>query len=100
MRQRDIPRELVIGENIWFIKFVRCIDGCRDTMGICDPSEYTIFIRQGLSYKERGSTLLHELYHAISYEYGFYHMNHKHLDGLAIGLMEVFLDNCVSFGAG
>lgn len=99
MRQKDVPKELLIGENIWQIKFVRRIERDDNILGLCDPGDYTIYIKQGLSCAERGATVLHEIYHSISYEYGFYAMNHRHLDGLAQGLMRLFLDNCVSFGA-
>ncbi len=93
MRQRDVPRELQIGDSFWTIKFVRCIEGDLNTLGLCDPSEYTIYIKQGQNYEERLNTVLHEITHAISYEYGFYEaLKHAHVYKLAEGFTQIFLD--------
>lgn len=65
-----IPRQVVFGDSIWDVKFKRDLrDGRQLLDGLCCPSEYTIYIRTGLSPKERWRTFTHECVHAMDYEY-------------------------------
>lgn len=93
MKQRSIPREIHLGDSIWKVKFVRKIpDEAEDTLGLCDPSECTIYIKQGQSYVSRLDTLFHEIIHAIENEYEF-DLDHKHVYKLGEALAKFFVDN-------
>lgn len=92
MRQKDIPRELLIRETLWSIVFIRVIEKDKECLGLCDPSISTIYIKQGQSFKERADTLAHELLHAICYEYDF-EIKHKHIYKLAHSMAELFVNN-------
>lgn len=95
MRQRDIPREVVIAGNFWQIKFCRLIPGHpKRVLGICDPSDKTIYIRQGQGYLERLNTLVHELTHAFEYEYGHrFKLKHSLVDKIAGHAARFMIDN-------
>jgi hypothetical protein len=70
LRKKDYPTELFIGDNVWDIKFVRKpLENDPYCYGLCDPGELTISIRLGQSPEERLKTFLHELLHAVEYEY-------------------------------
>ena len=49
---RKYPKEIIIGEDIWTIKFCHRIPerhyGKEVLWGLCDPSELTIYIKYGL----------------------------------------------------
>lgn len=51
---------------IWVNRFL----SDHEQSGECSPSPRRIYIRLGLSERERWYTLLHELLHAIEFEYG------------------------------
>lgn len=93
MLQRDIPRELLIGENVWTIRFVRSVDGNSNTLGHCDPSNYEILIKQGQSYESRADSLIHECLHALGYEFGFYEMKHGLVYKISEAVTKLFMDN-------
>lgn len=98
-RMRDYPETIVINENIWTVKFVRGPiedeDGRgRDTVGLCDPSDQTIYIKMGQTPEERLKTFLHELLHAIENEYGIeipHSLVHKLEDPFAKFLIDNYL---------
>lgn len=90
-RQADFPKELFLGENNWQIRFVRSLDGIK-TLGLCDPADHIIYILQGQSPKERFKTFVHELLHALEYEYSF-EMPHKSIYDLEEPLTRLWEDN-------
>lgn len=94
MRQKDIPKEVIIKDSVWKIKFKRDLgsDGDRIIEGLCIPDEKAIFIRQGQTLDERIDTYLHELIHAIEFEYNF-RLKHKHVYKLSEALVQIFCDN-------
>lgn len=93
MRQKDVPRELLIGESLWVIKFARVVPGEeKDLLGLCNPCEKTIYIKQKQSFQERLDTLIHELIHAINFEYNF-EIKHQHIYKLATCFAKLVVDN-------
>lgn len=90
MKQKHFPRELVIKDDIWKVRFVRKISD--NTLGLCDPSEKTIYIKQGQSYQERLDTFLHEVVHAINFEYNF-EIKHNHVYKLAEAMAKIYIEN-------
>lgn len=81
-RQKDYPREVLVGDALWSVRFCRTLGSTKHTwtMGLCDPADHTIYIRQGLNAKERLATFCHEIIHAWEYEFGFelpHHLVHQ-----------------------
>lgn len=93
-RQRDYPREIVVGDQVWEIRFVRGIAGTATTvtLGLCDPSEHVIYIKQGLKPTERLATFVHEVLHAIEYEYNI-EIAHKLVHLLDEPIAKLIIDN-------
>lgn len=98
MRRKDFPKEILIGDSLWQIRFKKTIAEGKDTLGLCDPSEHTIYIKQGLGFEERLNVFFHECLHAISYEGGFYSIDHKVIYDFADGLSKIFTDNVIKIG--
>lgn len=93
MRQRDFPKELLIGDNIWRVKFVRKIpDDNPYCVGLCDPSLFIIYIKTGMTFEERIEIFAHELTHAFCFEYGF-DIKHKHIYKLGEAVARLYVDN-------
>jgi hypothetical protein len=72
-RLKDIPRTVVVGETVWDIRFVRKIDDKRsagkETVGLCNDDDKEICVRLGIGKREQAKTLIHELLHALEFEY-------------------------------
>lgn len=76
LRQKDFPRVLKVGESIWTVRFVREIPGDTKgakeiTVGLADSEAQEILIRQGLTAALRLETFIHEVTHALEFEFGF-----------------------------
>ena len=92
---KDYLREVQIGDSIWEIKFVRKIPKEPETtIGLCDPSEHVIYIRLGQSPEQRFKTFIHELCHAVCYEYAIPEC-HKVIYALEEPILRLFSDNGV-----
>lgn len=63
------PSKLKIGSRTYRIRFVRSIRKCPNTLGLFDPNRLEILILKEQSKDETLKTILHELVHAIEYEY-------------------------------
>lgn len=96
-RQCDYPKEIVVGDSIYRLRFVRTICNTRsgsdkETLGLCCPSEKEILIKQGLEPQERLSTLIHEILHCIEFEFDV-ELPHKLIYQLEGPLTQILLDN-------
>lgn len=71
----NYPSTLKIGDRTYKIRFVKSIRRCNKpvgkgaTVGVFDPARIEILIKKGMSKDETLKTLLHEITHAIEYEY-------------------------------
>lgn len=94
LRLRDYPREFVIGDSIWSLKFKRNIGETTThiTWGLCDVSTNTIYIRLGQTPEERLKTLCHELIHAAEWEFDI-EIPHKLVHQLETPLARFIIDN-------
>jgi hypothetical protein len=95
-RQKDFPRELLVGEETWRVRFVRHIPDYETktmrTHGLCDPSTQTLFILQGLDPAERQRVFFHEVVHALEDEYDFV-IPHDLVEALDTPLARFIVDN-------
>lgn len=71
-KMRDYPKEIVVADVIYSVRFVRKIPGLTHDglAGVACPSTKTIYIVLGQSASERFSTFWHEVLHAIEFETG------------------------------
>lgn len=88
----DYPNQIVVGDETWQIKFFRNKKGFKNTNGLCDPSDMTIYLKQGLPHHELMSTFLHEVLHAIETSYD-HDIDHKTIYLLERALMDVLFSN-------
>lgn len=65
-----LPSRIRICRNVFYrLVYQDEIDGNPDVLGLCDPNMRTIFIKTNLSDRLVLQTLIHELIHAIEFEY-------------------------------
>jgi hypothetical protein len=62
------PKTLVVKGEEWRIAFVDSIEG-KGTLGLCDPSNRIVYIKNGQSKKETYKSFLHEMIHVLELEY-------------------------------
>lgn len=72
----NYPERLKIGDRYYRIRFVKSIRGCKKSVlskgtnvGLCDEARAEILIRAELTTDEKLATLIHELIHAMEFEY-------------------------------
>lgn len=100
-RQRDFPKEVSLRHDArpWRVRFVRFIppeEGDppdNPSLGNTDPSTKTIDILQGQTPWERLKTFVHELMHAVEYDYGI-EIDHKLIYALEMPLAYLLWSNC------
>lgn len=92
MRMRDIPRKLWINDSEWKIKFVKIVDGDAKILGCCNSYTKEIHIKVGLAKRDRAETLIHELLHALEFEYGI-EIDHKLIYQLERPVYNLCYDN-------
>ena len=66
---KDYPRQWIVGEDIWTLKFVRKIEGNPVILGLCDPGDLTIYIKLKQSKFEMLMSTLHELFHCAEFSH-------------------------------
>ncbi len=67
---KDYPKELHFNEETYRIKFVPRVPGCsKSDKGLCDGSTNTIYIRKSLDKSSMFRTFIHEVLHAMEFEY-------------------------------
>ena len=94
-KQSDYPKELVIGENVWRVKFRRKMDP--GLLGLCDPSTYTISIAQKQNPMQTLYTFVHEVLHAIEFENDCI-IGEKAVLVFEKGITDFILENWPAFG--
>ena len=89
IKKTSYPRQLVIGDEVWSVKFVRKLDGC---YGECDPSNNEIRIRMKQSHDETLKTFIHEVVHALEFSFEF-DLEHRHVYALEEAVFQLLRDN-------
>ncbi len=91
--EKDYPKELLIGNETYKIRFVKVIRGHGpNVVGLCDDGRKLITLKRGQGKKELFSTFAHELCHAFEAEYGI-KINHKEIYKLETAVVELFIKN-------
>jgi hypothetical protein len=91
-RTRKYPKVVIVRDMPWRVKFVRNCPGSRTDLGLCCPSQQTIYIKLKQKPKETFMTFIHELLHAFEFEYDF-NIPHKAIEQLEKPISEFVLDN-------
>ena len=66
------PKELIIGDSEWKVKFCRVVDGNENLLGLCDPSVNTLSVKLKQDKMQTLLTFIHEVLHAMEAEYNFH----------------------------
>jgi hypothetical protein len=75
----------------WRVAFVSQIEG-KNTLGLCDPSNRIIYIRNRLGPAETFRTFLHEMIHVFESEYGIT-ISHKDVYKLEDAIFHFLTEN-------
>lgn len=65
LNKKDYPKSLVIGDQVYKVKWVKDFKRGGNTLAECDPSDLTITIKTGQSREETMKCFIHELLHAV-----------------------------------
>ncbi len=86
------PKTLAINTEQYKVKFAKLIQKNPLTLGLCDPGTHVIWIKKGMGKTETFSTLIHEVLHAIEFEYNL-KIKHELIHDIEMPLAKFFLDN-------
>lgn len=93
-----LPKQLLVGDGVWTVKMVRRIGydnkTDKETLGLCDPAESLILIKMGQGKRATFETFIHELMHALEFEYDF-RMEHKLIYNLESKVAQLLIDNFI-----
>jgi len=65
-----VPSKIKIKGRVFYqVVWADEIKGNPDTMGLSEPNEKTIYLKLGMSESETLKTLIHEVIHAIEFEW-------------------------------
>ena len=101
LKKKDYPKELRIGDSVYRVKFVSYLRGYTKKgklevlYGVCDPSTLEIFISRRLDLEETFKTFVHEVLHAIEFEYDI-ELKHSLIGKLEQPIFEFLRDNVLS----
>ncbi len=87
---RQYPKSVIIKDEEYKIRFVRKLGP--KTFGECDPETREIRIRFGQGREETLKTMIHELFHAIEFEYDL-KIKHRLIHNLEEPLFLFLLSN-------
>ena len=89
--RRGYPKSLLVKGEEWRIVFVDRIEG-KDTLGMCDPSNRIIYIKNKQSPVETWKTFLHECIHMLEMEHDI-RIPHKSVYKFENAIFELLRDN-------
>lgn len=89
--KRRYPKTLIIKGEEWRIAWVDRIEGA-DVLGLCDPSNRIIYIKNKQSAKQTFLTYLHEVLHALEMEYDI-SISHRAVYKLEVAIHSFLMDN-------
>lgn len=89
-----LPKSIKVGDEIYQIKFrklIRCGLG-PGVVGLTDPNDRIIYLKRGQTSSELMTTFIHEILHAINFEYEI-KIKHKLIYNLEGCIYQVIIDN-------
>jgi hypothetical protein len=89
--ERSYPKRIIVNEEEYTVTFQKKVIDA-NTLGICDSGEKRIVIKKGITPKERFSTYIHEVLHAIEFEYEV-EIKHEVVYALEEALIKYLLEN-------
>jgi hypothetical protein len=95
----DYPKTILVGDSVYKVSWHRTLGqtATHITWGLCDPGDKTIQLRLGGKSKERLKTFVHEVLHAIEFEYEI-EIPHKLIRDLEAPIARLIIDNVFSSG--
>lgn len=90
--QRQYPKTVNVGPEVYKVKFVRKIEGDENILGLCDPESRVISIRLRQSPEGYLKTFIHETLHAFEFE-GFLEVKHKQVYALEEAIYSFLVNN-------
>jgi len=84
-----IPSKIKIKGRVFYqVVWSQSIKGDPETLGLAEPNEKTIYLKFGMSESETMKTLIHEIIHAIEFEWDC-PIPHKITETLEEGIWKV-----------
>jgi hypothetical protein len=97
LKRKDYPKELLIGNEIYKIKFVRKMTGQPDNVvGDCCPSDKEIRILMGQTPEDTLKTFIHELCHAALEFEGDIEVQHELIYKIEHPIYQFICDNLLN----
>jgi hypothetical protein len=87
---KDYPMEIHVGDETYVIRFVSRMP--KNEVGLCDDGAHVILIKRGMSKAQTFRTVVHEVLHAIEFEYQL-KVPHKLVYQLEKAIVDVLLMN-------
>lgn len=91
-RIKDYPKSILVRDEEYRISFVKVIKGDPTTLGQCCSSECKIWIKKGQGPAETLKTFVHEVLHALEFEYKI-KIKHRSVYRLEVAIFELLLAN-------
>lgn len=88
----EYPTHVLINQEHYSVRFVKVIRKEKTCLGICDPERREIMIKIGQTKEETFKTFLHELLHAIEFEYEL-KIKHKLVHALEDPIFKLLVEN-------
>lgn len=85
------PKTLRVGNVTYKVVFKVRIDSS-DPLGMCDSGKRKIYIKKGLSLVSTFSTLIHEVLHALEFEYNI-EIKHKSVHLYEQAILDFLMSN-------
>jgi hypothetical protein len=82
------PKVRIKSKVSYEIVYSDLISDCDKTLGECRPVEKQIVIKSGLSDTETVKTFIHEVFHAMDFEYGL-ELKHKSVHALEEAILKL-----------
>lgn len=96
LRLRDYPREFLVGDSLWKLRFVRVVPERarkgREVIGLACPETQTIYVQLRLTHFDRFVVVIHELTHCMEDEFDF-EIDHDTLNKLDKSWAKFMYDN-------
>lgn len=91
-KKSQYPTKIKVNKAIYTVVFVDNIEGGLSTLGLCDPNTKVIFIRNKLKPKDTLKVFIHEVLHALEFEFEL-KIEHNLIYNLMDPLFLLFYDN-------